>query len=186
MIFSSLGAGLEGISSIMGQLEPIGEIMGLGGADMAGFNAITQGVGALARIAANPADIGAYVELLQSYVGIMDWDNSKKIENAANQIEKLQISYEGLMIAFEDSVGFEDANAAFKNLSDNLQRQGDLYAEMARQEKDKKMTDKEAVKRVRAGIKRGVPEKTGSHKAANCRVVDNCKKAQLNNSLMRG
>lgn len=140
--FNGMATILESISSLLSSIasydnlwktkeakESFSNIAGMIG-DLAG------GATGVARVIANPADIGGYVQIITSLFGIVDKIFGSKqskidaqIDNHYKKVEELQKEYEELEKAIENAYNIQDLQRYNKELQDKIEEQKKHIAE---------------------------------------------------------
>lgn len=140
----SFGNAITGIGDVIGELSPLMDSLFGTGAASEAMGATVDAISSIGAVIANPADIGAWVKLAQSFITIADTDNKINIENLTKAIEKMNKQIEGSTDALSATVGFEAYNknieSTIKNL-DRLEKAQRRIAEEQRTAKDAKIRE---------------------------------------------
>jgi len=142
--FSVLGKGIGLIADEIQKLEPLADLFGMSEQGKTYLTSSVSAFQSIGRIIANPADIGAWVELIKSYVLIMDADNIATINRYEEAIKKLEEKSSELNESLNKTVGTDEYNDNIKESIRLFDEMAYKYEMMAKEEKEKKASDEEA------------------------------------------
>ncbi len=103
------------------------------------------------------ASIGLITKGIDLIAGVKDRKLERSIQKHREEVEKLQLAYEDLERAVDKALG-SDRYQSQKQQIDNLKKQRQEYAQMAKAEADKKKTDDDKVKEYQDRMRQNAQE----------------------------